>query len=155
MKIWIDADACPGPVKQVILKAILKRELNSVFVANKYIHLPKAAYIQSVLVEKGDDVADQYIVAHAEPNDLVITQDIPLAALLVPKQVVVISVHGQLFTEINIRERLSIRNFMQEVRDYGGRTAGPRPFSAKDIQQFANTFDQQLMKLSQKLQASR
>jgi len=99
-----------------------------------------------VQVGQGADVADQYIAEQAEAGDIVITQDIPLAAQLVAKQVVAMSVHGELFTPNNIGERLSIRDFMQEIRDGGGQTKGPKPFSQKDKQKFAQTFDQQITK---------
>lgn len=146
MKIWVDADACPGAIKEIILKAVLKRGIETVFVANKPIFLPESPYLSLVRVLKGADVADQHIADHADDTDLVITQDIPLAGLLVPRGIVVISPHGTLFTPNNIGERLSIRNFMQELRDTGTQTGGPRPFSDKDKQTFANTFDQQLTK---------
>ena len=95
----------------------------------------------------GADVADTYIEQRVEANDLVITQDIPLAALVVPKGAVAISLHGDLFTSSNIGERLSVRNFMKELRDTGVVTGGPKPYSNQDKQKFANTFDKELVKL--------
>lgn len=147
MKIWVDADACPCEIKEIIIRAANKRCISTIFVSNKIISLPASSYLSSVKVDKGADVADDYIVERAEDKDLVITQDIPLAAVLVPKGAVVISVHGDLFTSSNIRERLSVRNFMHELRDTGVQTSGPKPFSNKNKQKFANTFDQQLFKL--------
>jgi uncharacterized protein len=146
MQIWVDADACPGMIKDIILKAALKRCVCTVFVANKPIGIPDSPLISIVKVAAGADVADLYIAEQAQVEDIVITQDIPLAGLLVPKGVCVISPHGTLFTEANMGERLSIRNFMQELRDTGVQTGGPKPFSDRDRQQFANTFDQQLTK---------
>ncbi len=146
MKVWVDADACPGVIKEIILKAAVKRGVETVFVANKPIYVPNAPNISAITVGRGDDVADQLIAEKAEPADLVVTQDIPLAAILVPKGVVVISPHGQLFTESNIGERLSVRNFLHELRGTGIQTGGPKPFSDKDKQRFANAFDQQLTK---------
>ncbi|MEI8388880.1 MAG: YaiI/YqxD family protein [bacterium] len=146
MNIWVDADACPSEIKDIIIKAALKRCIQTVFVSNKIISIPQSPFISTVKVSQGPDVADEYIAENANNADLVITQDIPLAAMLVPKGIVVISVHGVLFTHANIGERLSVRNFMSELRDTGIQTSGPRPFSTKDKQKFANTFDQQLVK---------
>ena len=147
MKIWVDADACPGEIKEIIMKAAHKRCIETIFVSNKIISIPASEFISTVKVSMGADVADDYIAENAQENDLVITQDIPLAAILVPKGAVVISVHGLLFTDSNIREKLSVRNFMHELRENGVQTSGPKPFSNKDKQKFANTFDQQLFKL--------
>jgi len=147
MKIWVDADACPSEIKDIIIKAAHKRCIETIFVSNKIISLPESSYLSAIKVSQGSDVADEYIAENAKDKDLVITQDIPLAAILVPKGTVVISVHGVLFTPANIGERLSVRNFMHELRDTGVQTSGPKPFSNKDKQKFANTFDQQLFKL--------
>lgn len=147
MKIWVDADACPGAVKEIIIKAAFKREVETIFVSNKIISLPVSPFLSSVKVGLGADVADDYIAEHAEPKDLAITQDIPLASSLIAKGAVVISVHGVLFTPSNIGERLSVRNFMHELRETGAQTGGPKAFGDKDKKQFANTFDQQLSKL--------
>jgi uncharacterized protein YaiI (UPF0178 family) len=149
MKIWVDADACPAAIKEVIIKAATTRHIHTIFIANKGIYFQASPYLSAIQVNQGADVADQYIVDHAETGDLVITQDIPLAAQLVPKNIVVISLHGILFTPNNMGERLSIRNFMQDLRDNGAQTGGPKPFSAKDKQKFAQTFDQQLRKSCQ------
>ncbi|HSA06986.1 MAG TPA: YaiI/YqxD family protein [Candidatus Gastranaerophilales bacterium] len=147
MKIWVDADACPADIKEIIIKAAHKRGIETIFVSNKVISIPESPFISTIKVAQGMDVADQYIAEKAQDKDLVITQDIPLAAILVPRGIVVISTYGVLFTLDNIGERLSVRNFMQELRDNGVQTNGPKPFSNKDKQKFANTFDQQLVKL--------
>lgn len=147
MKIWVDADACPGEIKEIILKASHKRGVETIFVSNKNLYIPESKYISSVRVGQGADVADAYIVEKVEENDLVITQDIPLAALVIPKGAIAISLHGDLFTSSNIGERLSVRNFMQELRNTGFQTSGPKPYSNQDKQKFANTFDKQLVKL--------
>jgi len=144
MKIWVDADACPGAIKEIIIKAAVKRCIETVFVANKAIYIPDSPYLSRIQVKQGADIADQHIVEQTASGDFVITQDIPLAALLIPKGVIVMSIHGILFTANNIGERLSVRNFMQELRESGTQTSGPKPFSDKDKQRFANTFDQQL-----------
>ena len=147
MKIWVDADALPGQIKEIIIKAAHKRCIETIFVSNKVISIPDSPYLSFVKVDQGPDVADTFIAERSEDKDLVITQDIPLAAILVPKGIVVISFHGDLFTPSNIRERLSIRNFMHELRGTGIETSGPKAFSDKNKQQFANIFDQQLIKL--------
>lgn len=147
MKIWVDADACPGEIKEIIIKAAHKRVIETVFVSNKNISVPELSFISAVKVSQGADVADKYIAEHAEEKDLVITQDIPLAAELVSCGIAVISVHGLLFTPSNVREKLSVRNFMHELRETGVQTSGPKPFGNKDKQKFANTFDRQLTKL--------
>lgn len=148
MKIWIDSDACPGEIKEIIIKAAHKRQISAIFVSNKIISIPESPFISSVQVPHGPDVADDYIAEKVTKNDLVITQDIPLAARTIESQAVAISVHGDLFTTANIRERLSVRNFLQELRDSGVQTSGPKAYSAKDKQKFANTFAQQLDRLS-------
>lgn len=147
MRIWVDADACPAPIKEIIVKAAINRSVFTIFVANKAIQLQASPYLTSVQVESGIDIADQYIEEQAREGDMAITQDIPLASKLVSKKVIVMSVHGTWFTPNNIAERLSIRNFLQDIRDSGGHTKGPKPFSPKDKQKFAQIFDQQLTKL--------
>ncbi len=144
MRIWVDADACPGAVREIILRAAGKHRLSTVFVANKPLFVPQGPHLSFVQVGAGPDVVDQYIIDHAEAGDLVITQDIPLAGQLVPMGISVISPHGTLFTENNIGERLSFRNFMTDMRDTGLITGGPKPFGDKEKRQFANTFDQTL-----------
>lgn len=144
MKIWVDADACPGPVRDILLRASQRLQLPIVFVANKRLTLPRSELVSTVQVGAGLDVADTHIAASAQKGDLAVTQDIPLAALLVPKGVVVLDPRGELFTEENIAERLSVRNFMQELRDSGVTTGGPSSFSAQDRQQFAATLDREL-----------
>lgn len=147
MKLWIDADACPGVIRDIVLKAVLKRGVETVFVANSGLYLPDVPTVSLVKVAKGADVADQYIADNVELGDLVITQDIPLAAILVDKGITAISPHGTVFTNSNIGERLSVRNFLTELRDTGVQTGGPWPFGDKDKQQFANAFDQHLTRL--------
>lgn len=150
--IWVDADACPGVVKDLIIRAAHKRQVQAIFVANKPLNLESSPWVSRVHVEQGPDVADQYIVDQAVETDLVISQDIPLAGALVPKGIPVISPYGTLFTPSNIGERLSVRNFMQDLRDAGATTAGPKPFSDKDKQRFANAFDQVLTKQLNRVQ---
>jgi uncharacterized protein len=147
MKIWVDADACPGAVRDIVLRAAERMQVATVFVANKRLTLPRSEYVSSVQVGAGLDVADQHIAAHAQAGDLAVTQDIPLAALLVARGAVVMDPRGELFSPENIDERLSMRNFMQELREGGVMTGGPSGFSAQDKQQFAATFDRELTRL--------
>ena len=146
MKIWVDADACPGAIKELIIRAARRLKIPTVFVANKYISLPDSAHVSTVRVGMGPEVVDAYLTQYGEAGDFAITQDIPLASVLVPKGVTVISPRGELYTENNIRERLSIRNFMQDIREAGGITPGPRQFGQKEKQRFSDTFDKELMK---------
>lgn len=147
MKIWVDADACPGPVRDILLRTAQRLGLATVFVANKRLNLKPSPHVSSVQVGAGLDVADAYIAGYAAQGDLAVTQDIPLAALLVAKGVVVMDPRGELFTEENISERLSVRNFLQELRDSGVTTGGPSGFSDSDKQEFAATLDRELTRL--------
>jgi len=144
MKIWVDADACPGPIKELIVRAAKRLGIDTVFVANKYIGLPESRYLTSVRIGVDPEAVDQYIIKNAEPCDLAITQDIPLASALVQKGVIAISPRGTLFSADNIGERLAVRNLMQDIRDSGGITSGPKQFGLKDRQRFADTLDREL-----------
>ncbi len=147
MKIWIDADACPGPVREIVLRAAERTQVPIVFVANKPLTLPRSPLVSTVQVGKGLDVADAHVAENATPGDLVVTQDIPLAAALVKKGVSVLDVRGDHFTEENIDERLSLRNFYQGLREGGVQTTGPKGFGAQDKQRFASSFDRELTRL--------
>jgi uncharacterized protein YaiI (UPF0178 family) len=142
--LWVDADACPGAVTEMILRAAFRHQFRTVFVANKALHLPQTDFIEFVLVAKGADIADAYINENAQSGDFVITQDIPLAAQLVPQQIIVMSPYGTAFTADNIAERLSVRNWLTDLRSEGITTGGPKPFEAKQKREFANTFDRLL-----------
>ncbi len=146
MKIWVDADACPAPVKELIIRTARRLGIRAVFVANKPIGVPESAYVATIRVGMGPEAVDEYIAGQAEAGDFAVTQDIPLASVLVPKNVVVISPRGELFTEENIRERLSIRNFMHDIREAGVVTPGPRPLGQKEKQRFSDTLDRELTK---------
>jgi len=146
MKIWVDADACPGEIKELIIRTAKRLKIPAVFVANKYISVPESAYVSTVRVEMGPEVVDEYIAQYGEACDFVVTQDIPLASALVPKGVTVINPRGELYTEENIRERLSIRNFMQDIREAGVITPGPKQFGQREKQRFSDTFDRELTK---------
>ncbi len=147
MKIWIDADACPKTVKEIIFRAAQRLKIETCLVANHDMQIPRSSLISKVLVPKGFDVADGYIVEHLGPFDLVITADIPLAAEVVESEAFAISPRGELYTTENVRERLSVRNFMQDIRDHGGSTGGPPPLKESDKRQFASTFDRVLTQL--------
>ncbi len=147
LKIWIDADACPGPIRDIVLRASQRLKVQVVFVANKKLNLPDSPLVSLVQVDAGPDVVDAYIVENARANDLVVTQDIPLAALLVPANISVISPRGDRYTESNISEHLSWRDLMTELRDTGTIGGGPKPFDDKVKRAFANHFDAELTRL--------
>jgi uncharacterized protein YaiI (UPF0178 family) len=156
MKIWIDADACPKMVKEVIFKASFRLKIPVTLVANSYMAVPQGGQINSIQVEKGADIADFYIVDNVTDKDLVITADIPLAALIVEKALAALIVEkgatainprGELYTEENVRERLSMRDFMKDLRDSGVDTGGPSSFGPKDKENFANSLNRLLTKM--------
>ena len=145
MKIWIDADAAPRDVKEIVFRAARRLQLEAVQVANQWLSAPQGnPFIGTVRVEGGPDVADRYIAEHAEPGDVAVTADIPLASLLVEKRVTAIDPRGMEYTEENIGERLAVRDFMDGLRGAGVETGGPRPYGPKDKQSFAAAFDRVL-----------
>jgi uncharacterized protein YaiI (UPF0178 family) len=141
MKIWIDADAAPGAIKEIIFRASMRLKLPVVLVANSWIQTPKSRLITAVQVSAGLDVADDYIVANCAPGDLVITADIPLAAEAIEKGALVLRPRGGPLTKSNIQQILTMRNFMDELRGTGVNTGGPPPLDAKDRQAFAGHLD--------------
>jgi uncharacterized protein YaiI (UPF0178 family) len=144
-KIWIDADAAPNDVKEIVFRASARLELDTALVANQRLSTPaNNPRVESVVVAGGPDVADQHIIDHAEEGDLAITADIPLAAALVDKGVLVLDPRGERYSEANIRERLSIRDFMDSLRSSGVETGGPKPYGQQDKQNFANALDRLL-----------
>ena len=147
MKVWVDADACPGQIRDVVLRAANKLTVTTVFVANKQILLPPIEHITSVLVAAGPDQADAYIVENARSGDLAITQDIPLAGALIPLGVTVISPRGDSYNAENIADKLASRDLLQELRDIGEISGGPRPFDDKLKRKFASLFDAALHRL--------
>lgn len=148
MKIWIDADAAPREVKDVVFRAADRLGIETILVANSAQPIPKSATtVRSVIVRQGANVADQYIVVHSQGGDLVITADIPLAAQLVDKQVIVIDPRGDEYNDSNIAARLSMRDFLDELRGTGAPTGGAAPYSGKDKKAFASSFDRLLTKL--------
>jgi uncharacterized protein len=147
MKIWVDADACPKVIKEVIFKKSCRLKIDVTLVANSYLQIPDAPNISFIQVDQGADVADFYIIEHLNKDDLVITADIPLASLVVEKEATAINPRGEIYTEENISERLSVRDFMQDLRDSGLQTGGPAAFGAKDKEQFTNSLDRLLTKM--------
>ena len=144
LTIWIDADALPSVLKDYILKMSRMREVPVVFVSNKMIKLPEHPLYEAVEVAQGADVADAYIVSHADAGDLAVTQDVPLADLLVSRAVKVINLKGELLSPSNMKSRLAVRDFMTDLRNAGIATKGPKPFDDKQKQQFMNGFDKAL-----------
>lgn len=147
VKLWIDADAAPRDVKDIVFRAASRLKVETILVANGRIPLPlNNAFVSAVLVEGGSDVADRYIAVYANSGDVAVTADIPLAAALVEKRVTVIDPRGEEYSSENVGERLSMRNFMDGLRGAGMTTGGPRPYTARDKQAFAATLDRVLTK---------
>ena len=147
MVIWVDADACPKMIKEVIFITAIRRSIPVTLVANNFLQIPPSPLLSFIQVEQGADVADFYIVKNCGDTDLVITADIPLAALIVEKNAIAVNPRGEIYTEDNINERLSMRNYMQELRDNGMETGGPAPLGPKDKASFTNSLDRILTKM--------
>jgi uncharacterized protein YaiI (UPF0178 family) len=141
MKIWVDADACPGVIKDILYRAAERAELHLILVANQVLRTPASPWIRVVQVGRGFDVADNHIANAVESGDLVITADIPLAAGVVEKGASALNPRGELYNPENVRELLDMRNFMDTLRSTGVETGGPSPFSHADRQAFANQLD--------------
>ncbi|WP_432746038.1 YaiI/YqxD family protein [Methylobacter sp. G7] len=146
MRIWVDADACPNVIKDILFRAAERKQLPLTLVANQYLKTPPSKVIDTVQVAGGFDVADKYIVNHLQENDLVITADIPLAAEVIAKNAHAINPRGELYTKENIKERLAMRDFMEEMRSVGQVSGGPPPLGQRDKQDFANVLDRFLAK---------
>jgi hypothetical protein len=144
MQIWVDADACPGAVKEILFRAAERRQIMVTLVANRMLKTPRSVWIKAIQVPQGFDVADNRIAELTQPGDLVITADIPLAAQALARGSRVIDPRGDVYTPDNIEERLSLRKFMEEVRASGIQTGGPPPFSAADGKAFADRLDRLL-----------
>jgi uncharacterized protein YaiI (UPF0178 family) len=145
MRLWLDADATPRDVKEICIRASERLKLETVLVANHRVEIPRGyAHLSTVRVEGGPDVADLYIAERAEMGDVAVTADIPLAAILVPKGVVVIDPRGDEYTEESIGERLSVRNFMDGLRSTGVETGGHAAYGQREKQAFANALDRAL-----------
>ena len=146
MKIWVDADACPGVIKDVLFRVAKRCEIEVTLVANMSLHTPSSPFIDSIVVSAGADVADAKIAQSTQPGDIVVTADIPLAALVVEAGGIVIDPRGELYTEQNIGARLQARNLMEQLRSSGMETGGPPPFNNRNKQEFANQLDKLLVK---------
>ena len=142
MHIWVDADACPKAIKEILYRVAEKRRIPVTLVANQPLWTPAVPLISTLRVGSGFDVADQEIVRQMQAGDLVITADIPLAADVIAKGGHALNPRGEFYTEDNIRERLAVRNFMEELRSGGVETSGPAPLHPRDRQAFANKLDQ-------------
>jgi hypothetical protein len=140
----VDADACPAPIKELIIRTARRLKVRAIFVANKHIGVPDSAYLSAVRIGVEPEAVDEYIAQNARAGDLAVTQDIPLASALVDRGVIAISPRGELFSEENIRERLSLRNFMHDIREAGIVTGGPKQFGQRDKQRFSDTLDREL-----------
>ena len=147
MKIWVDADACPRVIKDVLYKVAMRRQLKMTLVSNQELSVPDTEWIDTMLVPKGFDVADEEIVRMLQAGDVVITADIPLADLVVKKAAHGLDFRGDLYHEDNIQGRLATRDLMAQLRDTGWEGGGPPPFNPKDRQKFVNALDRLLTRL--------
>ncbi len=147
MKIWVDGDACPKGVKEILFRAADRKKIAVTFVANQFLRLPPSAYLDMIQVPDGADVADDKIVELCGAGDLVITADIPLAARVVGKGATALDPRGMLYDSNNVGQILGMRNFMDELRGAGVETGGPSGFNARDKQEFANKLDRILTQL--------
>lgn len=144
MKIWVDADACPTNIREILCRAAQRTETVVTLVSNHVIRTPSSPFVKSLQVAKGFDVADHEIVRRAQAGDLIITSDIPLAAEVVALGCHALSPRGELFTKENVRARLNMRDFLDTLRASGTHTGGPASMSAAEQRQFANTLDRLL-----------
>ena len=144
MHIWVDADACPAVIKEILFRAAERLELPLTLVANKLLRVPASRLIRAVQVARGADVADDEIAKRLAPGDLVVTADIPLAAIVIERGGHAITPRGELHTPDNIRERLALRDFLDTMRGAGEQTGGPAPFELTDRKRFADQLDRLL-----------
>ena len=146
MHIWVDADACPKVIKEILFRAVERVQRPLTLVANKTMQTPNSRFIKSIRVDGGFDVADNYIVQHVQPGDLVITADIPLAAEVIERDAHALNPRGTFYSRDNIKERLVMRDLMDELRGSGIQTAGPKALGQAERQAFANQLDRFLTK---------
>jgi uncharacterized protein YaiI (UPF0178 family) len=147
MKIWVDGDACPKGVKEILFRAADRKKIMITFVANQFLRLPQSAYLDMIQVPDGADVADDRIVELCGEGDLIITADIPLAARVVKKGATALDPRGRIYNSNNVGQLLDMRNFMDELRGAGVETGGPKGFNARDNQEFSNKLDRMLTQL--------
>ncbi|MES2499013.1 MAG: YaiI/YqxD family protein [Pseudomonadota bacterium] len=148
MKIWVDADACPVVIKEILFRAAIRTSINTTLVANAWLRVPPSPFINAVQVDKGFDVADNYIVQALQAGDLVITADIPLAAQVIAKSAHALNPRGEMYSDANIAERLAMRNMMDELRNQGAEIGGPAVFNQADRQAFAAELDKFIARLN-------
>lgn len=141
MRIWVDADGCPGAIREILFRAARREGIETTFVANRDVRLPRSPYLRSMQVPRGFDVADARIASAVAAGDLVITADIPLAADVVARGAVALDPRGELYTEDNVKERLAMRDAMDQLRSAGVVTGGPAALSHSDRATFANRLD--------------
>lgn len=141
MHIWVDADACPTPIKDILLRAAMRLKISLTLVANKALTVPTSPFLATMRVGKGFDVVDETIAGLVQPGDLVITADIPLAASIIEKGATGLNPRGELYTTENIGSRLTMRNMLDELRSTGVMTGGPAPLSLADRNAFAAQLD--------------
>jgi len=141
MQIWVDADACPNVIKEILFRVAERARIMVTLVANQPVPVPRMQYVRAVQVSQGFDVADNEIVLRCEPGDLVITADIPLAAEVIAKGATALNPRGELYTKENVKARLNMRDFMDTMRSSGVHTGGPPALNQRDRQAFANALD--------------
>lgn len=149
MQIWVDADACPGVIKEILYRVAERVQMNVTLVANQLLRVPPSKYVRALQVPHGFDVADNEIVRLCEPGDLVVTGDIPLASDVLAKGGHALNPRGEFYTPDTIKQQLTMRAFMEDLRSSGVDTGGPSAFSQADRQRFANALDGHLRKLRQ------
>lgn len=149
-QIWVDADACPAAIKQILYRTARRLEVDLTLVANQPMHIPSSKLIRLVLVSEGADIADDKIIEMLAPGDVVITGDIPLAARVVEKSGIAIGVRGELYDDNSVHDRLASRDLMEQFRSAGVDTRGPKPLTQKDIQTFSNLLDRTLTRCLKK-----
>jgi uncharacterized protein YaiI (UPF0178 family) len=148
-QIWVDADACPAAIKEVLFRAADREQVQVTLVANQWLRTPSSRFVRAIQVPGGFDVADNEIVDRVAADDLVVTQDIPLAAAVIAKGALAMHPRGELYTADTIAQRLGMRNFMDELRSAGVDTGGPSAFHPRDKQAFANQLDRWLTRRRQ------
>lgn len=146
-KIYVDADACPGAIKEILFRTARRRKIQTVLVANGGMRIPETSLITMITVRHGADVADNKIVELVRPGDLVVTDDIPLAARVVAKHAIAIGTRGELFDDASVHSRLASRDLMDQLRAAGVDTRGPKPQGSKHVQAFSNQLDRTLTRL--------
>jgi uncharacterized protein len=146
MVVWVDADACPVQIKEILFRAAERAQIRTVLVANHALRVPKSRFIEAKQVQAGFDVADARIVAALGAGDLVVTADVPLAAQVVAAKAFALNPRGTLYTPDNVKDHLARRDFMEALRSSGERTRGPAPLDKTDVQAFANELDKFLMR---------